>query len=260
VGEAFREFVAHWDLFVTLTEHRLRVRYKQSTLGWCWAVLQPFALMLIFTLVFGRIARVPTDGVPYPLFAYSGLLMWSFLATGLSNAIHSLTAHAQLITKVYFPREILPLTYVAAAVFDLVVASGVLALLLAYHGHGLSWQAVYALPVAGVLIALVTGLAFLLSAFQARFRDVGLAAPLLLYVWMFATPIAYPLSSVPAAYRQWFVLNPMTGIVDSCRRAVLHSAAPDLSTLAWPVLLAGILLPVGYVVFKRAEKTMVDVI
>src|SRR5215203_5994180 len=144
---ACREFMAHRDLFVTLTDHRLRVRYKQSALGWCWALLQPLALMLIFTLVFGRIARVPSEGVSYPLFAYAGLLVWSFLATGLSNAIHSLTAHAQLITKVYFPREILPLTYVAAAVFDLVVASSILALLLVYHGHALGWQAAYALPV-----------------------------------------------------------------------------------------------------------------
>jgi len=259
-GHAVREFKAHKDLFVTLTEHRLRVRYKQSALGWCWAILQPLALMLIFALVFGRIARVASDGVPYPLFAYSGLLVWSFLSTGLSNAIHSLTAHAQLITKVYFPREILPLTYVAAAVFDLFVASGILVVLLVYHGHGLFWQAVYALPVLCVLIALVTGLAFLLSAFQARFRDVGMAAPLLLYVWMFATPIAYPLSTVPESYRRWFLLNPMTGIVDGFRRAVLHGAAPDLSMLALPMLMAAVLLPVGYVIFKRAEATMVDVI
>jgi len=257
---ACREFMAHRDLFVTLTDHRLRVRYKQSALGWCWALLQPLALMLIFTLVFGRIARVPSEGVSYPLFAYAGLLVWSFLATGLSNAIHSLTAHAQLITKVYFPREILPLTYVAAAVFDLVVASSILALLLVYHGHALGWQAAYALPVLGVLVALVTGLAFLLSAFQARFRDIGMAAPLLLYVWMFATPIAYPLASVPPAYRGWFLLNPMTGIVDGFRRAVLHAEAPDPWLLAVPVVMAGILLPLGYVVFKRAEATMADVI
>lgn len=258
--ESIRTLFAHDDLFWTLTRHRIRVRYKQSVLGLAWAVLQPVALMLIFTLAFGRIARVPSEGIPYPLFVFSGLLVWSFLATGLSNATHSVVAHSQLITKVYFPREILPLTYLAAGLFDLGVGGMVLAALLAYYGHALTWSALYALPVALLLTGFATAGGFLLAALQVRFRDVGLAVPLLVYLWLFATPIGYPLSAVPASYRPWFLLNPMTGIVESFRRAVLHGLPPEMGVIAVPLLLTLILLPVAYVVFKRIETTMADVI
>lgn len=257
---ALRLLAGSRDLLRTLTAHRVRVRYKQSALGLFWAVLQPVALMLIFTLVFGRIARVPSEGVPYSLFAYSGLLVWSFLATALGNATHALVAHAQLITKVYFPREVLPLSYVAAALFDLCAAVVVLGALLAYHDHPLTWTALYAIPIVVLLTGLVTGSAFLLSAIQVRFRDAGLAVPLILYLWMFSTPIAYPLSAVPDSYRAWFLLNPMTGIVESFRRAVVHGDHPELHMLAVPVVVAAILLPVGYAFFKRIETTMADVI
>ena len=257
---ALRALRQHKDLFWTLTQHRIRVRYKQSVLGLAWAVVQPVALMLIFTLAFGRIARVPSEGIPYPLFVFSGLLVWSFVSTGLSNAVHSVVAHAQLITKVYFPREILPLTYVAAALFDFCVGSVVLAVLLTYYGHPVTWAALYAVPVIVVLTALVTAGAFLLSATQVRFRDVGIAVPLILYLWLFATPVGYPLSSVPPGYRSWFLLNPMTGIVESFRGAVIHGTAPDAGVLAVPFTTAAILLPVAYVIFKRVEATMADVI
>ncbi len=194
------------------------------------------------------------------MFAYSGLLLWSFFATAVGSATHALVAHGQLITKVYFPREILPLTYVAAALFDLCIGSAVLAALLVYHGRVPGWSIAFALPAVVTVAALVSAAALLLSALQVRFRDIGLAVPLLLYLWMFSTPIAYPLSAVPAAYRPWFILNPMTGLVESFRRAVVHGAAPDLQMLGLPLLMTGILLPVAYMVFKRVEATMADVI
>jgi lipopolysaccharide transport system permease protein len=257
---ALRALRGYTDLLATLTAHRIRVRYKQSVLGLCWAVLQPVALMLIFTLVFGRIARVPSEGIPYPLFAYAGLLVWSFVATVLSNATHALVAHAQLITKVYFPREILPLTYVAAGLFDFCVGAVVLAGLLVYHGHALTWGAWNALPVLLLLAALVTAAAFLLSAIQVRFRDVGIAVPLILYLWMFSTPVAYPLSAVPKSYQPWFLLNPMTGIVESFRGAVIHGAPLEWHVLIVPAASAVVLLPLAYAFFKSAEATMADVI
>jgi lipopolysaccharide transport system permease protein len=260
ISADLRALAAHRDLFWTLIAHRIRVRYKQSVLGVCWALLQPVGLMLIFTLVFGRIARVPSEGVPYSLFAYSGLLLWSFFATAVGSATHALVAHGQLITKVYFPREILPLTYVGAALFDLCIGSVVLAGLLVYHGRPIGWSIVYALPAVVTVAALVTATALLLSAVQVRYRDVGLAVPLLLYLWMFSTPIAYPLSGVPEAYRSWFLLNPMTGIVESFRRAVVHGATTDLQVLGLPILTAAVLLPSAYAIFKRAEATMADVI
>ena len=257
---AIRALGDYRDLFLTLTAHRIRVRYKQSALGLAWAVLHPVALMLIFSLVFGRIARMPSDGIPYPLFVYSGLVVWTFLSTTLSNATHALVAHSQLITKVYFPREILPLTYVAAALFDLAVSTVVLAGLLVYHERPLTPAALYAVPVLALLAALVTAAAFLLSAIQVRYRDVGLAVPLVLYLWMFSTPVAYPLAAVPEAYRVWFALNPMTGIVESFRRAVVLGAAPHPESLVAPVLAVAVLLPVAYAFFKRVEATMADVI
>ncbi len=258
--EALKSLFDHRDLFWTLTRHRIRVRYKQSVLGLAWAILQPVALMLIFTLAFGRIARVPSEGIPYPLFAYTGLLTWSFLSTGLSSVTHSVVAHAQLITKVYFPREILPLTYIAAAMFDWCVGAVALAALLAYYDHAVTWAALYGLPIIALLAGLVTGAGLFLAALQVRFRDVGLAIPLIIYLWLFATPIAYPLSTVPASYRSWFLLNPMTGIVESFRAAVIRGAAPDPQMLVVPVLATIILLPLAYVFFKHTEATMADVI
>jgi lipopolysaccharide transport system permease protein len=255
-----RSLWEHRDLFWALTRHRVRVRYKQSLLGLAWAVLQPLALMLIFTLAFGRIARMPSEGIPYPLFVYSGLLTWSFLSTGLSNATNAVVSHAQLITKVYFPREILPLTYVAAGLFDLAIGFLVLAGLLAYFDYSLTWSAIFALPVLLLLTLLVTGAGFLLAAAQVHFRDVGIAVPLLIYLWLFSTPIGYPLSSVPEQYRFWFLLNPMTGIVEGFRDAVLRGVMPDAQLLVVPAAVAVVLLPVAYGLFKRVESTMADVV
>jgi homopolymeric O-antigen transport system permease protein len=248
------------DLFRTLTEHRIRVRYKQSALGWLWAILQPLSMMLIFTLVFGRIARVSTDHVPYSLFAFTGLLIWSSVSTSLINGTHALVSHAQILTKVYFPRELLPLSYVAAALFDLAVGSLVLLGLLAWHEHPLSFGLLLALPAVFTVTVLIAALVFALSALNVWFRDIGLAIPLLTYLWMFSTPIAYPLSAVPARYQWLFQLNPLTGIIETFRRAVLANQAPTLSLLAVPIVTATVLLPVSYVLFKRVEATMADVV
>jgi lipopolysaccharide transport system permease protein len=259
-GGKVRELAQYGDLFRTLTEHRIRVRYKQSILGLGWAILQPLSMMLIFTLVFGRIARMQTDGVPYALFAFSGLLLWSFISTSVNNSTQALVGHAQLITKVYFPREVLPLSYVAAALFDLLVGSIVLLGILAWYGQPISLHLLFALPVIATAAMLTTAIAFALSTLQVRFRDIGIAVPLLLYLWMFSTPIAYPLSAVPARYRAIFELNPLTGIIEGFRDVVLRHHAPSPTLLAVPLLTAAVLLPIAYALFKRAEATMADVI
>jgi lipopolysaccharide transport system permease protein len=255
-----RDLAQYADLFRTVTEHRVRVRYKQSVLGLAWAIVQPVAMMLIFTLVFGRITRVPTDGAPYALFAFTGLVLWSFVSTSLNNATHALVSHAQLITKVYFPREILPLSYVAAAVFDLMVAMVVLAGLLLWYGRPVDARLLLTIPIVVAAALLVTALALLVSALQVRFRDVGLAVPLLLYLWMFSTPIAYPLSSIPARYRVFFELNPLSGLIEAFRQIVLGPALPSPSLLVVPLSLTAVLLPAAYALFKRTEVTMADVI
>ena len=248
------------DLLYTLSAHRLKVRYKQSMLGLAWAVLQPLSLMLIYTLVFSVIVRVPSDGAPYALFAYAALLPWSYFSTALTNATNGLVSHSNLITKVYFPREILPLSYVVAALFDLLVASTILALLMLYYRVAPTAHALWAFPVVAVLTVFVTAMSLLLSATQVRFRDIGMAMPLLLQLWMFATPVVYPLEQVPERFAALYALNPMVGVVENFRRTVLLGQPPDFQLLATSAAAAFLLLPITYVYFKRVEATVADVI
>ena len=252
--------VEYRDLLYTLSLHRLKVRYKQTALGISWAILQPLAIMLLFTLLFSLIVKMPSEGVPYAAFAYTALLPWTYFSTALSNGANGLVSNSQLLTKVYFPREILPLTYVIAALFDFLLASSVLAALMIYYKLPLTLNALYVIPIIFVLTLFVSGMALLLSALQVRLRDIGIAMPLLLQVWMFATPVAYPLSAVPERLRGFYMLNPMAGIVENFRRAILHGAAPDLRSLGMAGLISLALLVASYAFFKRVEATMADTI
>jgi lipopolysaccharide transport system permease protein len=260
LARAVRRLVQYRDLLYTLSLHRLKVRYKQSVLGPSWAVLQPTLLMLIYTVIFSRIVRVPSDGAPYALFAYSALLPWTFFSTALSTATNSLTSHFALVTKVYFPREILPLTYVIAALVDFVVASIILGLLMAYYQVPVSAHTMLVIPTIAVLTVFAIGVSLFLCAIQVRYRDIGMALPLLLQVWMFATPVVYPLSLVPARWRTLYSLNPMVGVVESFRRVVVQAASPDFHALAVSTLAAVVVLPIAYTYFKHVEATVADII
>ena len=254
------------DLLVTLTVHRLNVRYKQSVLGIAWAVLQPLALMLIYTVIFSRIARVPTDGAPYAVFAYTALLPWTTFSTALANATNALVGHSGLITKVYFPREILPLSYIIAALSDFLIASLVLAGLLVYYRIPLGPVALWAVPIVLAMMVFALAVSLFLSALQVRFRDVGVGLPLLLQIWMFATPVVYPLSAVqnskmlPPIAKLVYGLNPMVGFVENFRRVILQGLAPDRASLGSAVAISLVLLPLAYAYFKRTEATMADFI
>jgi lipopolysaccharide transport system permease protein len=255
-----RELWQYRDLFYTLTVHRIKVRYKQSVLGLAWAILQPLSLMLIYTVIFSVIARVPSEGVPYAVFAYAALLPWTFFSSALTNATQGLVSHSQLVTKVYFAREILPLTYVSAALFDFAIASTFLIALFFYYGVSLTIYALYAIPILILLAALATALSLFLSALQVWFRDIGVAMPLLLQLWMFSTPVVYPLSAVPQRFRGLYALNPLVGVIENFRRVVLQGVEPDFHSLAISAIAAAILLPLTYLYFKRVEATMADVI
>ena len=252
--------VEYRDLLYTLSIHRIKVRYKQTLLGVTWAILQPLAVMLLFTLVFSLIVKMPSEGAPYAAFAYTALLPWSYFSTALSNGTNGLTSNSALITRVYFPREILPLSYVIAALFDFLIASSLLLALMIYYKISLTLNAFYAIPIIFVLTLLVCAISLLFSAMQIRFRDIGVGVPLLLQVWLFATPVAYPLSAVPADLRPLYVLNPMVGIIENFRRVILHGAAPDLSSLGIAGLTACALLCVSFIYFKRVEATIADII
>lgn len=254
------ELARYKDLLYTLTVHRVKVRYKQSLLGMSWAIIQPLSMMIIFTAVFSLIARVPSDGQPYALFAYAALLPWNYFSTAIANSTGGIVSHSHLVTKVYFPREILPLTYVLAALFDFLIASTVLGALMFYYGVSLTLNAFYALPIILVLTLFAAAIALFFSATQVRFRDVSVGVPLLLQLWMFATPIIYPLSAVPERLLPVYMLNPLVGVIDNFRRVMLHGAPPDLNSLGASALISIALLIASYLYFKRVEATMADVI
>ena len=260
LGQAFRRLAQYRDLLITLSVHRLKVRYKQSVLGPSWAVLQPTLLMLIYTVIFSRIIRIPTDGAPYAVFAYSALLPWTFFSTAISSATNSLVSHFSLVTKVYFPREILPLTYVIAALVDFLVASVLLGVLMAYYDMSLSRYALFAIPTVVVLALFAIAVSLLLCAIQVRYRDIGMALPLLLQVWMFATPVVYPLTLVPQRWQALYSLNPMVGIVESFRRVILQGVPPDFHALEMSTLVTAVLLPLAFIYFKHIESTVADII
>jgi lipopolysaccharide transport system permease protein len=250
----------HGDLLYTFTVHRIRVRYKQSVLGLAWAVLQPLATMAVMTGVFSYIARVETGDVPYAVFALAGLVPWTCFSNGITSGTQSLVGHAALVTRVYFPREILPLTYVFAAAVDCAIAGGLLLAMMALYGLAPASSAWMAAPVLLILIVLVTGLVLAAAATHVQFRDVGVALPIVLQLLLFASPIAYPLDLVPARVASLYVLNPMTGIVENFRRAMLGTAPLHVESLIVSAVWAAVVLPLAYAYFKRVESTAADVI
>ncbi|MBA3710908.1 MAG: ABC transporter permease [Pyrinomonadaceae bacterium] len=254
------KLVEYRDLLYTLTVHRIKVRYKQSVLGLSWAILQPLSLMLIYTLIFSVVARMPSDDIPYPLFAYTGLLPWTYFSTALSTATNGLVSHSHLVTKVYFPREILPVTYVLAALFDFLIASLVLAGLMIYYRAPITLNFLYVVPIILVLTIFALAMSLFMSAVQVRFRDVGVAMPLLLQVWMFATPIIYPLSAVPERLRPIYDLNPTVGVIEGFRNVLLQGTPPNFRALGASALVSLILLPLMYIYFKHVEATVADVV
>jgi lipopolysaccharide transport system permease protein len=248
------------DLLYTLSVHRIKVRYKQSLLGGMWAIIQPVSLMLMFTFIFSFVARIPSEGAPYAIFAYTALLPWNYFSTSVSNATGSLVSHAQFVTKVYFPREILPATYVIASLFDLIVASTVLVGLMAYYRVPLTINVLYVAPIVLIITSFALAISLFLSATQVRFRDIGVAVPLLLQLWLFATPVIYPLSAVPSRFRSVYNLNPMVAVIESFRQVLLRGAPPDFRSLTIAAILSVVLLFLSYVYFKHFEPTMADII
>ena len=250
----------YYDLLYTLSVHRVKVRYKQSLLGASWAIIQPLAMVTILTAIFSFIVRMPSEGLPYVLFAYVALLPWNYFSTSLTTSTNGLVSHATLITKVYFPREILPLTYVFAALFDFLVASTVLIFLLFYYHVPLTLNIMYVLPILVILTVFIIAVSLLLAAVQVRFRDVGVAVPIALQVWMFASPVVYPLASVPVRYQYLYQLNPMAGIIEGLRRVVLHGTPPLVVPLVISTIVSAAMLVLAYGYFKRVEATMADFI
>jgi len=252
--------VQYSDLLWILSLFRLKVRYKQSALGWVWAALQPLALMSIYTIIFTRVTKVATGGIPYPLFVLCALLPWIFFSSSISNAVHGLVLYPNLLTKMYFPREIIPLSYLAAGFADFLIGSLILGGFIAHYRVSLTWNLLFAIPLVLVLASFAAAIALFFSAIQVRFRDVGLAMPLLLQVWMFTIPVVYSIESVPVRFRKLYLLDPIAGLIENFRTVVLRGAKPDLASLAISAAIAFAGLVVAYAYFKSSEATMADVI
>lgn len=252
------------DLIKTLSIHRIRVRYKHSRLGILWALLQPLSMMLVFTLMFSFIRGAPAQQVPYAVFAYAGLVPWSAFSSGLSSAVSALTSHTALVTKVAFPREILPITYVVAALTDLGIASTALGVMMVWFHVPLTVTAIWSVVAVAMLALFLVAAGLIVSAVQVRHRDVGLAMPVMLQVWLFATPVLYQLSTarhtLSGALYGLYIANPMVAIVDSFRRGVVLNQPPDPAALVAGAVVILVSLPVSYVYFKHAERTMADVV
>ncbi len=254
-----REMWESRELLYFLVWRDLKVRYKQTVLGATWAVVQPLATMLIFTVVFGRLARLPSDGVPYPLFAYCALVPWSYFATALAQSSNSLVDQSRLITKVYFPRLLVPLASVIAGLVDLAITVVVLLGMLLYY-RIVPGPAALALPLF-ILLAMLTALAvgLWLSALNVRYRDVRHTIPFLIQFWLFATPVAYSTSLVPTRWRTIYGLNPMAGVVDGFRWALLGREPPGAMLVVSVVTVAAIAVG-GLFYFRRVEHSFADVV
>jgi homopolymeric O-antigen transport system permease protein len=254
------ELWKHREVLYFLIWRDIKVRYKQTALGATWAVIQPLLTMLIFSIFFGRLAKVPSDGLPYPLFSYSALVPWTFFATGLSQASNSLVSSSNLITKVYFPRLVVPMAAVFAGLMDLAIASVTLVLMMAYYHHGVTAHIVW-VP-ALVLLALITsvGVSFWFSAMNVKYRDIRHVLPFVVQLWMFATPIAYPSSLVPARFRALYAINPMTGVIEGFRWALLGTKTAPGLMLAVSSVIAVLVLVSGAYFFRRMETTFADVV
>jgi len=247
------------DLLYVLTMHRIRVRYKQSLLGPVWAILQPLLLMLIFTVLFALVApRMPSEGLPYPVFVYAAVLPWTYFSGAVASATASLVGHTGLVTKVWFPREVLPLSYVTAGLFDLGLASLLLFGLMAWHGVAPGVHVLLALPIVALIAAFALAVGLVTSAVQVRFRDIGIAVPLLLQVWMFLTPVVYPFSHVPERWRWLAGLNPMAGLIEGFRRVTVQGLPPDWGLLLVSAAATGLALPAAYLYFKAVDATVAD--
>ena len=256
----FRELWEYRELLYFLTWRNIKVRYKQTVLGAAWAVLQPLLTMVIFSIFFGRLAHIPSEGIPYPIFAFSALVPWMYFANTLSQASNSLVEHERMITKVYFPRVLIPAAAVLAGLPDLSISLAVLLALLAYYGIALT-AAIVALPLFGALCAatsLAAGLWF--ASLYVRYRDVRYIIPFLIQVWLFATPIAYPVSLVPTRWQAIYGLNPMVAVVEGFRWCLVGKDRPSGTLLAASLATVVVLLISGLYYFRYMEQGFADVV
>lgn len=254
------ELWAYRELLYFLVWRDIKLRYKQTELGVAWAVVQPFLTMIIFSLFFGRLAKIPSDGIPYPIFAFTALVPWIFFANGLTQSSNSLVGNSNLITKVYFPRLMVPISAVLSGALDFALAFLVLIGMVFYYGIPIT-AAVFCLPLF-LSLALITalGMGLWFSALNVKYRDVRFVVPFIVQIWMFATPVIYPSTLMPGRWRILYGLNPMVGVIEGFRWMLLGTQTQPTLTIAVSTAIAVASLVWGALYFKRVEKTFADVV
>jgi len=252
--------VKHRELLYTLTWRHIKVRYKQSFLGIGWAILQPFVTMVVFTVVFSKLLNVPSNDIPYPIFVYSAILPWSFFSKSISQATVSLVGNVNLITKIYFPREIIIYSIILANGFDFIIAAIIYVVMMIYFNVLVNWNILFIFLLIFIQIILTVGVSLLASAVNVKYRDVGYVLPFFLQLWMYACPIIYPISLIPDSYKPWYMINPMAGIIHSYRGILTQGIQPDFVNLGIPILITAIVVILSYKYFKKAEAYFADII
>ena len=260
VSLRLRDLWQYRELLYFLTWRDVKVRYKQTLLGAAWAILQPLLTMLIFTLLFGRFAGIPSEGIPYPLFAFGGLLIWIFFSNSVTNSGNSLVASANLLTKIYFPRMIIPAAAVGAGLVDLLLAFVIQIVLMAYYQVRVTW-AITMIPLLVLLTTMLAlGVGMWLSALNVKYRDIRYAIPFLIQLWMFASPIIYPLSMLPAKWQWVLMLNPLTGIIQNFRVALFGNQNFEWKSLAASAVITLLVLVYSTFSFRRMERHFADIV
>jgi lipopolysaccharide transport system permease protein len=255
----WRELWAYRELLSVLTMRDIRVRYKQTVLGATWAVIRPFTAMVIFSIVFGQLAKMPSDGYPYPVFVYAALLPWTFFSGAISSSGQSLVGSSNLISKVYFPRLIIPLASAGAGLVDLLISTAILLLMMLWYGVGWSWNLLAAPLLLVAVIFSALGMGTLLSALTVSYRDFTHITPFLLQIWMYITPVVFPVSLVPDRWQWLLYLNPMTGLIEGFRAAFLGKPF-DLVGLLTSFIIAAAMFAAGVAYFERVERRFADII
>ena len=251
---------AYWELLVNLTKREVMGRYTQSIFGVGWAIAQPLATMAVFTFVFSRLARIPSGGAPYPVFAYSALVPWFFFSNSVNSGTLSLITYRNIVTKTYFPREIIPFAQVCSRLLDFASAAALFALMLIYYHVALGPWALLTPAFFLLLLLFTTGVTLATSSVNVFYRDVNPVVQIGLQLWLYLTPVAYPLSEVSPRYRLMFVLNPLSAIVEGFRSVLVFGRAPDWTLTAISASMTLILFAAAFVMFKRMDKYFADVI
>lgn len=253
-------FWEHRELLRKMVEREIKARYKQSILGYFWVMLNPFFQMLVMTFVFGIIFKIKTWDLPYPIFLYAGLLPWNFFAVSLSSATNSLVDYSSLIKKIYFPRELLPTASVFAKIVDLILASTVFVLFLVIYQIGVSLNIFWILPIFLIQLIFILGLSYFLAAFNLFYRDVQYLFNLILMLWMYLTPVFYPIDIVPLRLRFVYSINPMSVLINAYRQAIFTNKPPNLLHLGIALVLSLVTFLIGLKVFKKLEGRFADVV